>query len=157
MERVKDGVLLEAPASDTQQIDAIVEYLVATCDYYAARCIQESALREEQSGQLAQARQQLELAQTEPQALPAQQRDAGTQQSKLDELAMRSFHLVALGNELAQALERKEKQCARQKVQIDYLNAQVARYQRLVERLKQTWYGKLLIKIYHIVRKLGWI
>lgn len=170
MDQVKDEVLLERIArtySDNEQITAIVEHLIASCDYYVARCIQESALREERDEQLAQAQQQLELTKTELgttrgeteklQALLSRKEDECAQQAELDEFAEMIFQLVAQGDELARALERKEKQCARQKVQIDYLNARVARYQRLIERLKQTWYGKFLIKIYHIMQKLGWI
>ena len=94
---------------EPNQLAAMVEQLVATCDHYAARCTQESLLLEDR-------------------------------QEQLD-----------------QALEQKERQCARQKIQIDYLNARNLRYQRLYQRITGTWYGKILLKIYHFMQKIGWI
>lgn len=166
MDQVKDEVLLERIArtySDNEQITAIVEHLIASCDYYVARYVQESALLEDQSKQLTEVKHLLNLAHmdsesactetNEAQGLMSRQGNAQMQQIKLDKLANDIFQLISYGDELAKALERKEKQCARQKVQIDYLNARVERYQRLVARIKQTWYGKFLIKIYHAIRK----
>lgn len=182
MERVRDVAPPEPTVPEDggrEQVRAIVERLVAACDYYAARCIQESGLRDRQSDELDQTRRQLDSAQEELKAardeveklrvLLARQEEAHAQedaraqeeararQEELDALASRSFQLLALGDELAQALEHTKRQCARQRVQIDCLNAQVARYQRLIERLKGAWYGKILIRIYHIFQKLGWI
>ena len=144
---------------EPNQLAAMVEQLVATCDHYAARCTQESLLLEDRQAQLDQANellqtQQAELAQM--QDLLAQQEQAANPQA-LDELAGMTVQLLLLGNELAQALEQKERQCARQKIQIDYLNARNLRYQRLYQRITGTWYGKILLKIYHFMQKIGWI
>ena len=117
------------------QLAAMVEHLVATCDHYAAQCTQESLL--------------LADRQEQPEAR------AGGQE--VDELAGMAMRLVQIGNQLAQALEQKERQCSRQKIQIDYLNARNLRYQRLYQRITGTWYGKILLKIYHLMQKLGWI
>lgn len=117
------------------QLAAMVEHLVATCDHYAAQCTQESLL--------------LADRQDQPGAR------AGGQE--VDELAGMAMRLVQIGNQLAQALEQKERQCSRQKIQIDYLNARNLRYQRLYQRITGTWYGKILLKIYHLMQKLGWI
>lgn len=146
------------------QLAAMVEHLVATCDHYAAQCTQERLLLEDRQEQLDQANellqtQQAELAQM--QDLLAQQeqavKEASAHPQALDELAGMTVQLLLLGNELAQALEQKERQCARQKIQIDYLNARNLRYQRLYQRITNTWYGKILLKIYHLMQKLGWI
>lgn len=144
---------------EPNQLAAMIEQLVATCDHYAARCTQESLLLEDRQEQLDQANellqtQQAELAQM--QDLLAQQEQAANPQA-LDELAGMTVQLLLLGNELAQALEQKERQCARQKIQIDYLNARNLRYQRLYQRITSTWYGKILLKIYHLMQKIGWI
>lgn len=144
---------------EPNQLAAMVEQLVATCDHYAARCTQESLLLEDRQEQLDQANELLqtqlaELAQM--QDLLAQQEQAANPQA-LDELAGMTVQLLLLGNELAQALEQKERQCARQKIQIDYLNARNLRYQRLYQRITGTWYGKILLKIYHFMQKIGWI
>lgn len=144
---------------EPNQLAAMIEQLVATCDHYAARCTQESLLLEDRQEQLDQANellqtQQAELAQM--QDLLAQQEQAANPQA-LDELAGMTVQLLLLGNELAQALEQKERQCARQKIQIDYLNARNLRYQRLYQRITGTWYGKILLKIYHLMQKIGWI
>lgn len=149
---------------EPNQLAAMIEQLVATCDHYAARCTQESLLLEDRQEQLDQANellqtQQAELAQM--QDLLAQQeqavKEASAHPQDLDELAGMAVQLLLLGNELAQALEQKERQCSRQKIQIDYLNARNLRYQRLYQRITGTWYGKILLKIYHFMQKIGWI
>lgn len=146
------------------QLAALVEHLVATCDHYAARYAQESLLLEDQQAQLAQAQDLVEMQQTEleqMQGLMAQQAQAVKEMKSdpkaLDELAGMTVQLLLLGNQLAQALEQKDRQCSRQKIQIDYLNARNMRYQRLYQRITQTWYGKILLKIYHFMQKIGWI
>ena len=149
----------DAAQVEPSQLAAMIEQLVATCDHYAARCTQESLLLEDRQAQLDQANellqtQQAELAQMQDRL--AQQEQAANPQA-LDELAGMTVQLLLLGNELAQALEQKERQCARQKIQIDYLNARNLRYQRLYQRITSTWYGKILLKIYHLMQKIGWI
>lgn len=101
--------------------------------------------------------QQAELEQM--QGLIARQDQPGARAGgqEVDELAGMAMRLVQIGNQLAQALEQKERQCSRQKIQIDYLNARNLRYQRLYQRITGTWYGKILLKIYHLMQKLGWI
>ena len=158
----------DAAQGQTGELDghlaAMVERLVATCDHYAARCTQESLLLEDREAQLSTVQglvetQQAELEQI--QGLLAQREQAvkemETDSQALDELAGMTVQLLLLGNQLAQALEQKERQCARQKIQIDYLNARNLRYQRLYQRITSTWYGKILLKIYHLMQKIGWI
>lgn len=149
---------------EPNQLAAMVEQLVATCDHYAARCTQESLLLEDRQEQLDQANellqtQQAELAQMQDRLAQQEQavKEASAHPQALDELAGMTVHLLLLGNELAQALEQKERQCSRQKIQIDYLNARNLRYQRLYQRIAGTWYGKILLKIYHFMQKIGWI
>lgn len=149
---------------DPNQLAAMVEQLVATCDHYAARCTQESLLLEDRQEQLDQANellqtQQAELAQMQDRVAQQEQavKEASAHPQALDELAGMTVQLLLLGNELAQALEQKERQCSRQKIQIDYLNARNLRYQRLYQRITGTWYGKILLKIYHFMQKIGWI
>lgn len=149
---------------EPNQLAAMVEQLVATCDHYAARCTQESLLLEDRQEQLDQANellqtQQAELAQMQDRLAQQEQavKEASAHPQALDELAGMTVQLLLLGNQLAQALEQKERQCARQKIQIDYLNARNLRYQRLYQRITGTWYGKILLKIYHFMQKIGWI
>lgn len=149
---------------EPNQLAAMVEQLVATCDHYAARCTQESLLLEDRQEQLDQANellqtQQAELAQMQDRLAQQEQavKEASAHPQALDELAGMTVQLLLLGNELAQALEQKERQCSRQKIQIDYLNARNLRYQRLYQRITGTWYGKILLKIYHFMQKIGWI
>ena len=144
------------------QLAAMVEHLVATCDHYAAQCTQESLLLADRQEQLDQARSVMETQQAEleqMQGLIARQDQPGARAGgqEVDELAGMARRLVQIGNQLAQALEQKERQCSRQKIQIDYLNARNLRYQRLYQRITGTWYGKILLKIYHLMQKLGWI
>lgn len=149
---------------EPNQLAAMVEQLVATCDHYAARCTQESLLLEDRQEQLDQANellqmQQADLAQMQDRLAQQEQavKEASAHPQALDELAGMTVQLLLLGNELAQALEQKERQCSRQKIQIDYLNARNLRYQRLYQRITGTWYGKILLKIYHFMQKIGWI
>lgn len=149
---------------EPNQLAAMVEQLVATCDHYAARCTQESLLLKDRQEQLDQANellqtQQAELAQMQERLAQQEQavKEASAHPQALDELAGMTVQLLLLGNELAQALEQKERQCSRQKIQIDYLNARNLRYQRLYQRITGTWYGKILLKIYHFMQKIGWI
>lgn len=149
---------------EPNQLAAMVEQLVATCDHYAARCTQESLLLEDRQEQLDQANellqmQQADLAQMQNRLAQQEQavKEASAHPQALDELAGMTVQLLLLGNELAQALEQKERQCSRQKIQIDYLNARNLRYQRLYQRITGTWYGKILLKIYHFMQKIGWI
>ena len=149
---------------EPNQLAAMVEQLVATCDHYAARCTQESLLLEDRQEQLDQANellqmQQADLAQMQNRLAQQEQavKEASAHPQALDELAGMTVQLLLLGNELAQALEQKERQCSRQKIQIDYLNARNLRYQRLYQRITGTWYGKILLKIYHVMQKIGWI
>ena len=149
---------------EPNQLAAMVEQLVATCDHYAARCTQESLLLEDRQEQLDQANellqtQQAELAQMQDRLAQQEQavKEASAHPQALDELAGMTVQLLLLGNELAQALEQKERLCSRQKIQIDYLNARNLRYQRLYQRITGTWYGKILLKIYHFMQKIGWI
>lgn len=144
------------------QLAAMVEHLVATCDHYAAQCTQESLLLADRQEQLDQARsametQQAELEQMQGLIARQEQPEARAGGQEVDELAGMAMRLVQIGNQLAQALEQKERQCSRQKIQIDYLNARNLRYQRLCQRITGTWYGKILLKIYHLMQKLGWI
>ena len=149
---------------EPNQLAAMVAQLVATCDHYAARCTQESLLLEDRQEQLDQANellqmQQADLAQMQNRLAQQEQavKEASAHPQALDELSGMTVQLLLLGNELAQALEQKERQCSRQKIQIDYLNARNLRYQRLYQRITGTWYGKILLKIYHFMQKIGWI
>ena len=149
---------------ESNQLAAMIEQLVATCDHYAARYTQESLLLEDRQVQLDQANELLQTQQAELEQMQdrlAQQeqvvKEASAYPQALDELAGMTVQLLLLGNQLAQALEQKERQCARQKIQIDYLNARNLRYQRLYQRITGTWYGKILLKIYHFMQKIGWI
>lgn len=152
-------------SGDERQLAILIEHLITTCDHYAAQYTQECLLREDQQIQLTQVQalieaQKLELEQLRE--LLAQQENTISSQNDtytetMDALAGKTFCLLTLGDQLAQELGRKEKQCARQMVQIGYLNAQNLRYQRLYQRITQTWYGKILVKIYHLFQKFGWI
>ena len=158
----------DAAQGQTGELDghlaAMVERLVATCDHYAARCTQESLLLDDRQTQLDQVQDLVETQRAEleqMQALLAQREQAVKEMQSdsqaLDELAGMTVQLLLLGNQLAQALEQKERQCSRQKIQIDYLNARNLRYQRLYQQITRTWYGKILLKIYHLMQKIGWI
>lgn len=64
---------------------------------------------------------------------------------------------IVLGDELAAELDKTAKECARLQMQVNYLNARNQRYERIFLRIDQTWYGKILKKIYHVMQKMGWI
>lgn len=167
--RYRTPVSLQAKTGVTEtQLVSLVGQLVAACDHYAALSAQECLLRTDQQQELAQLQEQLETNRQELQQLRTQvqqeqlsdsvQEDSAPSDSEtLGTLAEQIFRLVRVGDEMAEALERKERQCIRQKAQIDYLNAQNLRYQRLYQRITQTWYGKILLHIYHLFQKLGWI
>ena len=41
------------------------------------------------------------------------------------------------------------------KIRSAWVDAQNQRYKRLIARLTDTWYGKILRKIYHLFQRLG--
>ena len=64
---------------------------------------------------------------------------------------------MLLGDQMAELLDQTNKKCARMQVEINYLKAQNQRYQRLFQRVSETWYGRLLKKVYHFMQRHGWI
>ena len=64
--------------------------------------------------------------------------------------------LLNTSDKFALTVQRLWKENSRLRTRTAWLDAQNQRYQRLITRLTNTWYGSILRKIYHLFQKFGW-
>lgn len=75
-----------------------------------------------------------------------------------DEMSVMADHiweLIAYQEQLEKQLDMMEKSIGKQKIQIAYLQSQNDRYQRSIRKVTDTWYGKMLLKLYRWFLKIG--
>jgi|GEM_PF-4671780 hypothetical protein len=75
-----------------------------------------------------------------------------------DEMSVMADHiweLIAYQGQLEKQIDLMEKSIGKQKIQISYLQSQNDRYQRSIRRVTDTWYGRMLLKLYRWFMKIG--
>lgn len=155
---------ISAPAAvDT----AIVDELVARCDYYLALYVQQVSINQKLSKLY---RETLERAAAEKAAAEkaaaerAEAEKETAEKAAAENAAAAEIHqelekilmeLITNNDEFAAALAEKDKLITRKNMQIMQLGVQNMKYRQLIERIKSRWYGRVLIWAYRFCCRIG--
>ncbi len=67
------------------------------------------------------------------------------------------WELVSMNEQLDNRVDLLNKKIAKLQMQLSCIQAQNLRYQRAIQSITTKWYGKIMLKIYHFLRKIGLI
>lgn len=77
--------------------------------------------------------------------------------SDVDTMSDYIWELIEINDKSQKELDLLKKAYGKQKMQISYLQSQTERYQRTISSVTNKWYGKIALKFYNFIRKIGLI
>lgn len=163
--RVEENVL--EPKNPCLEAYRIINEMIRTIDFYTTKYVQSSyeceMLSEENkrlSEELRLTKQQIqdledkynvekEKSIAREQEMSLWNKDIGISNEKESEMNVFIWELISISDRLYYEIDIQKKALSKQKIQLSYVQSQNERYQKAINRVTNTWYGKILKKVYH--------